>query len=320
MRILAALGGAALLHRGEVQDVPTQQRNAREAARALAALTHGHELIVTHGNGPQVGLLARQSAPHDATEHAPPLDVLGAESEGLIGYVLTQELGNALPGREVVTLLTRVLVDAKDPAFAAPATPIGRSYPTEQAAWAAAHAQGWAVADDGDVWRRVVASPQPREIVELPTIRRLVDAGVLVVCAGGGGVPVVRTGDGTLRGAEAIIDKDLTAALLADAVGADALLLLTDVDGIQQDWGRPRSVRVPELTAGLVDTLDLEATTMRPKAQAAARFARATGGLAVIGRLPDAARMLAGEAGTRVTPGPVPGPARAVTATEAATS
>lgn len=300
MRILAALGGAALLHRGDVQDVPTQQHNARAAAQALAGLAAGHELVVTHGNGPQVGLLARLSAPHDATEHATPLDVLGAESEGLIGYLLTQELGNALPGREVVTLLTRVLVDGHDPAFAAPATPIGRGYPSEQAAWAAAHAQGWAVAADGDVWRRVVASPQPREIVELPTIRRLVDAGVLVVCAGGGGVPVVRARDGALRGAEAVIDKDFTASLLAQAVGADALLLLTDVDGVQRDWGTPQAARITALTADEVDAL-APAAGMGPKAQAAARFARATGGVAAIGRLADAALLLSGQAGTRVT-------------------
>lgn len=298
MTVVAALGGNALLRRGEAPDPRTQQANARRAAQALAVIAAEHDLVVAHGNGPQVGLLALQSAPRTAAERAVPLDVLGAESEGMIGYALAQELGNALPGREIATLLTQVVVDHDDPSFARPTKPIGPIYETEEQAWAAAHAQGWSVGPDGPHWRRVVPSPEPREIVEIGVVRRLADAGVLVVCAGGGGVPVVRH-DGALTGVEAVVDKDRTAALLAETLGADALLLLTDVDGIQEGFGTDAARRLPEVAAADVERLALPAGSMGPKAQAAARFAR-TGGRAAIGRLEDAAAVLAGTAGTRV--------------------
>ncbi len=300
MRVVAALGGNALLRRGEPLDLPTQRANARRAAEALAALAREHQLVVTHGNGPQVGLLALQSAPRSTGDAATPLDVLGAESEGMIGYVLSQELDNALPGREVATLLTQVVVDAGDEAFGAPSKPIGPAYRTEAEARALAEREGWTVAPDGAWWRRVVASPAPREIVELGVIRRLVDSGVLVICAGGGGVPVVRTEDG-LAGVEAVVDKDLTASLLARSLDADALLLLTDVDGIERDWGTTEAARLDEVNAYELELMGLAAGSMGPKARAAARFAEAAGGIAVIGRLEDAPALLRGAAGTRVT-------------------
>src|SRR5215207_1765841 len=230
MRVVAALGGNALLRRGQPLDAATQRRNIGVAAAALAAVARAHELIVTHGNGPQVGLLALQAEAYQEGG-AYPLDVLGAESEGMIGYLLQQGLRNALPSRDVATLLTQVVVDAREPAFASPTKPIGPVYEAAEAA-AVAAARGWAVRPDGARWRRVVASPEPAAIVELETIRLLVDAGVLVICAGGGGVPVIAAGDGTLSGVEAVVDKDLAAALLAIELDADALLLLTDVPAV----------------------------------------------------------------------------------------
>jgi carbamate kinase len=297
MRIVAALGGNALLRRGEPLDMPTQRANARVAARALAELARDHELIVTHGNGPQVGLLAVQAA---ASEAATPLDVLGAESDGMIGYVLAQELGNAMPGREVVTVLTQVVVEPSDPAFGSPSKPIGAAYVSREAADAASEGEHWAIAPDGRFWRRVVASPEPRAIVELEPIRRLATSGVVVICAGGGGVPVVRTPDRSLAGVDAVVDKDLTAALLATNLRADALLLLTDVDAVHLDHGMATERPVATATPDELRALALPAGSMAPKAEAAARFVAATGAQAAIGRLEDAPALLAGRAGTTV--------------------
>ena len=297
MRIIAALGGNALLRRGEPLDMPTQRANARVAARALAELARDHELIVTHGNGPQVGLLALQAA---ASEAATPLDVLGAESDGMIGYVLAQELGNAMPGREVVTVLTQVVVEPSDPAFGSPSKPIGAAYASREAAHAASDANHWVIAPDGRFWRRVVASPEPRAIVELEPIRRLAASGVVVICAGGGGVPVVRTLDGSLAGVDAVVDKDLTAALLATNLRADALLLLTDVDAIHLDHGLATERPIATATPDELRALALPAGSMAPKAEAAARFVAATAAQAAIGRLEDAPALLAGRAGTTV--------------------
>jgi carbamate kinase len=294
MRVVVALGGNALLRRGEPLDIAAQTRNAEAAARSITALANAHEIVVTHGNGPQIGLLALQSM----SGRAPyPLDVLGAESEGMIGYLLARALGNRLPGTPILSVLTQVEVSADDPAFARPTKPIGPFYSREQ--WqplAAAH--GWAGVEDRGQMRRVVPSPLPKRIVEREAIARLTRSGVLAICAGGGGIPVVRDAQGALRGVEAVVDKDRTAALLAADLGADALLLLTDVDGVYADWGKPRARRLPRLTAADAAALALPPGSMGPKVEAALSFARR--GKAVIASLEEAVPALLGEAGTRV--------------------
>jgi len=297
MRIVVALGGNALLRRGQPTDVETQRANIEVACAAVAALAHEHELVLTHGNGPQVGLLALQAEAYAGTRPYP-LDVLGAESEGMIGYLLEQGLQNLLPGRDVATLLTQTLVDAGDPAFAAPSKPIGPIYEEERARELAA-ARGWSVARDGSAWRRVVASPEPRAIVEERTIRLLVEHGVLVICSGGGGIPVVAR-DGGLHGVEAVVDKDLAAALLARLLGAELLLLLTDVPAIEEGFGTPAARRIERADPAQLRRLELAPGSMGPKAEAAARFVEATGGRAGIGALADALAIVNGDAGTIV--------------------
>jgi len=296
VRVVVALGGNALLRRGEPLEPAVQRRNARRAAAAVAAVAREHAVVVTHGNGPQVGLLALQAAALGGGEPWP-LDVLGAESEGMIGYQLELELRNVLCERPIATLLTQVEVDADDPAFAAPSKPIGPVYERAQGEQLAA-AGGWRLAPDGGGVRRVVASPEPRRIVELEPIRLLVEAGVLVVCVGGGGVPVAAR-DGGHRGVEAVVDKDLAAALLATQLDCDALLLLTDVDAVYDGWGTPAAAPLRAAAPAELRARRFEAGTMGPKVEAACRFAEA-GGVAGIGQLEDAAAILAGRAGTRV--------------------
>ncbi|MGE0067092.1 MAG: carbamate kinase [Solirubrobacterales bacterium] len=299
MRILVALGGNALLRRGEPADADAQRHNVELAAAGLAALAGEHELVVTHGNGPQVGLLALQSESY--REVAPyPLDVLGAESEGMVGHLLGLALRNALPGRDVVTVLTEVLVSREDPAFACPSKPIGPVY-TEADGERLARERGWTVGRDGDSFRRLVPSPEPVEVAELRSLRVLVESGALLICAGGGGIPVVRDADGALRGVEAVIDKDLTAALLADSLGADLLLMLTDVEAVELEWGTERARPLRAADPRQLRTLDLPAGSMGPKVEAACRFVEGGGGRAAIGALADAAAVASGEAGTQVT-------------------
>ncbi len=300
MRIVVALGGNALLVRGEPLTLANQRRNVRRAVQALAPLAHTHELVITHGNGPQVGLLALQSAACPPGE-AYPLDVLDAESEGMIGYLIEQELGNVLPGRQCATLLTQIEVAADDPAFRAPAKPIGPVYREAEARRLAA-ARGWAIAPEGAGYRRVVASPRPRRILELGVIELLMRQGVIVICAGGGGIPVVRRADGSLIGVEAVIDKDLASGLLARELRADALLLLTDVDGVYLGWGGAQARRLEAVTPAALRAHVFAPGSMGPKVQAACEFVEATGATAAIGRLQDAAALLAGQAGTRIAP------------------
>ena len=292
-----ALGGNALLRRGEPMDVGVQRANVKLAAEAVAAIAREHRVVVTHGNGPQVGMLALQN---EATTDVPayPLDVLDAESEGMVGYLLEQELGRHLPRARLATLLTQVVVSPGDPAFRNPTKPVGPVYDEAEARRLASE-RGWAVAPDGGSWRRVVPSPAPRQIVEIETIRILVDHGVTVTCVGGGGIPVVPDGEGGLRGVEAVIDKDLAAAVLATALRADALLLLTDVDGVHRHWpddGPPiREASVRELRS-----LRLAAGSMQPKVDALCRFVEGGGALGAIGALEDAGAILQGHAGTVV--------------------
>lgn len=299
-RLVVALGGNALLRRGEPLTAAIQRHHAAEAMTLVAELAATHDVVLTHGNGPQVGLLALQASAYpDVPPY--PLDVLGAESEGMIGYVLEQELANRLPDRTAVTVLTQVVVAQDDPAFERPTKPIGPVY-TEEQARTLARERGWAVARDGDHYRRVVASPEPLRIVELSAIRMLVEAGAIVVCTGGGGIPVTMNGAGTLRGVEAVIDKDLAAELLARSLDADVLLMLTDVGAVMRNWGTPEAEPIRHTTPSELRSLDFADGSMGPKVTAACRFVEATGGTAGIGALEDAARIVAGEAGTKVSP------------------
>lgn len=299
MRIVAALGGNALLRRGEPLSAANQEANVRVAAEALAPLVEaGHELIVTHGNGPQVGLLALQAAagPADGDQ---PLDVLDAQSEGMIGYLIERELRNLLgPGRRVATLLTQVRVDPGDPAFGAPTKPIGPVWDESGAGRLAA--RGLAVAPDGKGWRRVVASPRPVEILVAPVVADLVAAGTIVVCTGGGGIPVARDDAGRLTGVEAVIDKDLASGLLARSLGADILMMLTDVASVMLDWGKPEARPLERARPADLAGVAFAAGSMGPKVAAAVEFARGGHGRAVIGRLQDAGALIEGRAGTTI--------------------
>ncbi|WP_374449047.1 carbamate kinase [Stella sp.] len=302
MRIVVALGGNALLRRGETPDAASQRRNLQLAAAALAEVARAHRIVVTHGNGPQVGLLALQAEAAGGAG-AWPVDVLGAESEGMLGYMIEQELGNVLDA-EVAALLTRVEVDPADPAFRDPDKPVGPTYDRATAERLAA-ARGWRIGPDGDRWRRLMPSPTPRRIVELATIRLLVQAGIVVVCGGGGGIPIAIAPDGAAYGVEAVIDKDRSAALLAEGLGADFLLLLTDVPAVFTDWNTPRACPIRMASPDQLEAMTFAAGSMAPKVEAACRFVRRTGGTAAIGALADAARIVAGDAGTRVRTGAV---------------
>jgi carbamate kinase len=300
MRIVVALGGNALLHRGEPMTSENQQANIRLAAEAIATLAQEHDVIITHGNGPQVGLLALQAETYKAVQPYP-LDVLNAETEGMIGYLIEQELRNQLPDRQIVTLLTQVEVDVNDPAFAHPTKPIGPVYTQIEAERLAAE-RGWAIAPDGNAYRRVVPSPEPRRILELGAIHLLVQSGVLVICVGGGGIPIVVTATGGIRGVEAVIDKDLAAALLAASLKVEALLLLTDVDAVYTDWGTSAAQPLNRIPPEQLRQYSFASGSMAPKVEAVCRFVEQTGGIAGIGRLEDAAAILAGQAGTLVQP------------------
>jgi carbamate kinase len=301
MRIVAALGGNALLKRGEPMTAERQRANIRKAASVLAELIGlGHSLVITHGNGPQVGLLALQAA---ASSEVPfPLDVLDAESAGMIGYVLQQELGNVMKDRLFVTLLTQVRVDLHDPAFNRPTKPIGPVYDEATARKLGAE-RGWQVAPDNDKWRRVVASPKPEAILEVQVLTFLIDHGVIIICAGGGGIPVVELDNGTITGVEAVIDKDLASSLLARQIDADFLLMLTDVDAVYIDWGTPNAHALGHMKASDLSVDDFAAGSMRPKIEAAVEFASIAGKSAAIGRLEDAVAIVAGTRGTRIESG-----------------
>lgn len=297
MKIVIALGGNALLRRGEPLEHDVQVRNVQRAAEAVAEIADTHRVVVTHGNGPQVGLLAMLS--ENCADVAPyPLDVLDAESEGMIGYLLERSLGNLLPHRETATLLTQVLVRDDDPAFAQPTKPIGPLYGKEQVPQLTLE-RGWTMQADGSGYRRVVPSPEPHAIVEIAAIRALLAHEMLVVCAGGGGIPVrIDPATFALHGVSAVIDKDLAAALLAIELHADVLLLLTDVDGVHDRW--PDGHRIERATVDTLRAYDFAAGSMGPKVEAACRFVEATGGHAAIGALEDAGRLLTGDAGTTI--------------------
>ena len=302
MRIVVALGGNALLRRGDKPDADIQIANVQLAAAQLAKLANEHELIITHGNGPQVGVLALESANDERLSRAYPLDTLGAETQGMIGYWLLQAMQNALPGRQVATMVCQTLVLSGDPAFANPTKFVGE-VSDEETAKRIARERGWVVKADGEHFRRVVGSPAPQRVIETRLIRNLVNSGAVVICAGGGGVPVIRNEKGQLQGAEAVIDKDLTAAVLAEDLEADALIILTDVDGVYEGYGTAQARMVKRATPMRLREMGLPAGSMGPKVEAACRFVELTGDMAAIGRLEDALDIIAGHSGTIVTPG-----------------
>ena len=295
--LVVALGGNALLKRGEPLEADIQRKNILLAAKIIASLTHDWRVVLVHGNGPQVGLLALQNSAYDKVTPYP-LDVLGAESQGMIGYMLQQALKNQLPQREVSVLLTQVEVDANDPAFHQPTKYIGPVYDKAQAAALKAE-KGWIFKADGNYFRRVVPSPQPQRIVESDAINALISRDHLVICNGGGGVPVVEKADG-YHGIEAVIDKDLSAALLARQIEADALLILTDADAVYVDWGTPTQRPLAQITPALLNTMTFDAGSMGPKVAACSRFVDECHGIAGIGALADGPAILAGEKGTLI--------------------
>jgi carbamate kinase len=299
MRIVVALGGNALLQRGDKPDAGVQLVHVRAAAQALAPIANGHDLLICHGNGPQVGMLALESA-SDATLTRPyPLDDLVAQTQGMIGYWLIQSLRNAGVGKPILSLVTQTQVDAADPAFAEPSKFVGPGYSEEQGQQLA-NRHGWNVAADGEHWRRVVASPQPQRIVEQDSITGLLATGAVVICGGGGGAPVTADSDGRLTGVEAVVDKDYLSAMLAIAVNADRLLVLTDVAAVMTDFGTSNAAPLTNVSLDELAGMSFPAGSMAPKIEGCRRFVAATGHPATIGSLADAAALLAATAGTTI--------------------
>jgi carbamate kinase len=309
MRIVIALGGNALLRRSDPMTTAVQRRNVKIAAQAIAPLIAEHSVVVVHGNGPQVGLLSLQAEAYKGAEPYP-LDVLDAGTQGMIGYLIQQELRGLLPAEcQVATLLTMIVVDPQDPAFANPTKFVGPVYLKDAADKLAAE-KGWAFRQDGPAWRRVVPSPQPRRILEIQPITWLLDREAVVICAGGGGIPTMypSSGPGALVGVEAVIDKDLASELLAEDIGADLFLMATDVDGVYIHWGTPERRRLGQVTPEELAGYEFAAGSMGPKVEAASRFASKTGKRAAIGALADIAGIVAGDAGTNVVTRAAPGP------------
>ena len=298
MQVVIALGGNALLKRSEPMSAENQRQNVKRAAVAIGQVIEaGHEVIVTHGNGPQVGLMALQDMAYDQTL-ASPIDVLGAETEGMIGYMIEQELGNIISAKnEIATLLTQIEVDASDPAFRKPTKQIGPIYGKKDAAALTAR-QGWVMVPDGSHFRRAVPSPSPKRILEIGIIRLLIKHGVTVICAGGGGIPVIQRKDGSYVGIEAVIDKDHASSLLAREIGADALLMLTDVDGVYLGWGTAQQRRLEFVKPAELSAYSFAAGSMGPKVEAALRFVEAGGTRSVITSMENIEHAVNGHAGT----------------------
>lgn len=302
MRIVIALGGNALLKRGQPMTAEVQRRNIRIAAEAIAPITRDHQVVITHGNGPQVGLLALQGASYKPDE-AYPLDVLGAETEGMIGYMLEQELGNLLPFEvPFATLLTMVEVDGDDPGFKNPTKFVGPVYERADADRLATE-KHWVFKQDGEKWRRVVPSPLPQRIFEIRPVKWLLEKGTVVICAGGGGIPTMyaKGKERSLIGVEAVIDKDFCSELLARELEADLFIMATDAQAVFTDWGTPRQRGIHKANPGAIDRYAFPAGSMGPKVDAACQFARATGKAAAIGALADIAAIANGEKGTIVS-------------------
>ncbi len=300
MRIVIALGGNALLKRGEPLSAENQLNNIRIASQQMARIVEGNEVVIAHGNGPQVGLLALQGASYKEVESYP-LDVLGAETEGMIGYLIQQEMGNQLPiETPLATILTQVEVSADDPAFDNPTKPIGPVYDKETAEQLVKD-KGWSIAPDGDKFRRVVPSPRPKRIFEIRPVKWLLEQGSVVICAGGGGIPTCYDKDGKLHGIEAVIDKDLCSALLAEQLVADCLIIATDVNGVYLNYGKDNQQKISKANPEALLNEKFPAGSMAPKVQAGCEFVQKTGKKAIIGSLEEIEDMLQGKAGTIIS-------------------
>ena len=300
MRIVIALGGNALLRRGEEMTADNQRENIRIAAKTLAPIIEEHEVVISHGNGPQVGLLSLQSAAYKEVEEYP-LDILGAQTQGMIGYMIEQELGNLLPiEKPIASILTMVEIDPEDPAFSNPTKPIGPVY-SEKDAKQLAENKGWDIKRDGEYWRRVVPSPEPHRIFELRPIHWLLEKGTVVICAGGGGIPTSYVENGKLEGVEVVIDKDKASSLLAFELDADLLIMATDTDGVYIDWGEDSQEIISKTTPEKISQYTFDSGSMGPKVEAACTFVERTGQRAVIGSLNDIKKMVNSLAGTQFT-------------------
>ena len=298
MRIVIALGGNALLRRGEDMTAVNQRKNIQIAVSALAPIVEQNELVISHGNGPQVGLLSLQSAAYKEVEEYP-LDILGAQTQGMIGYMIEQELGNILPIEvPIASILTMVEVDPDDPAFDNPTKPIGPVYSKEEAE-ALKNDKGWEIKKDGEYWRRVVSSPIPHRIFELRPIHWLLEKNTVVICAGGGGIPTIYNKEGNLEGVEVVIDKDRASSLLAFELEADILIMATDTDGVYSNWGTEEEKLISKTTPEEIRKYEFDKGSMGPKVEAACSFIERSGQRAVIGSLTDIEGMVNGTAGTQ---------------------
>jgi len=301
MLIVLALGGNALLQRGEPQEEENLVNNIKRAVKAIANLAKDHTLILCHGNGPQVGLLSLQAdAYHEVKPYG--LDVLCAESQGMIGYLLQRELNSELKDKTVVTLITQVIVDHNDPAFKQPSKPIGPFYSKEEANQYQQE-KNWQFIEEKNGFRRIVPSPMPFEIVELPLIKLLVENRCLVICGGGGGISVFKNVNNQLVGIESIIDKDLTAAEIAIALKADKFVILTDIDGVYKNWEQKNAQVIRNITSDELEQMQFAAGSMEPKIKAATKFVQDTNKKVMIGALIDAEKVLREEAGTTIVKG-----------------
>ncbi|OED44940.1 carbamate kinase [Endozoicomonas sp. (ex Bugula neritina AB1)] len=298
MRIVIALGGNAILQRGEPLECETQRRNIRQAATAIAKIARHHQVILTHGNGPQVGLLALMNDAYKGVSPYP-LDVLGAQTQGMIGFMFEQELRNQMPGHQVCLVSTQTLVDRTDPAFENPDKFVGPVYSREEADELLKAHEDWTIKADGKYFRRVVASPNPKQILELPCLKHLLsDEDITVICGGGGGVPVTQSPEGELQNVEAVIDKDRSSRLLAEGIGADAFLILTDVPAVATDFGHPDSKNIRCATPEAMDQFNFVAGSMGPKVESVVEFVRNGGKMAAIGSLDQAVEILTSDSGT----------------------
>lgn len=298
MRIVIALGGNALLRRGDEMTADNQRENIRVAVKALAPIIEEHEVVISHGNGPQVGLLSLQSAAYKEVEEYP-LDILGAQTQGMIGYMIEQELGNLLPiEKPIASILTMVEIDPEDPAFSNPTKPIGPVY-TEEEAKNLAKIKGWDIKNDGEYWRRVVPSPEPHRIFQLRPIHWLLEKGTVVICAGGGGIPTSYAEKGKLEGVEVVIDKDRASSLLAFELDADLLIMATDTEGVYLDWGSDLERIISKITPEEIRKYKFDNGSMGPKVEAACTFVERSGQRAAIGSLNDIQKMVDGLAGTQ---------------------